>query len=196
MGQSARVTSIEAIKEFRASLCRFGVDAKDALCATELEIRRLFDWLERQHKHWLREVRVRQEEVVRAKNDLIQRKYSQRDGRGPGYTEQEIALEKSIKRLREAEFKVDKVRQWGNQLPRHVSEYEGPSRQLAGMLDADLAQAIAILEDKINALEAYAAMAPPSAPSMAAVSKSSVSAPTADSSAGGSADSTDTMEGG
>jgi hypothetical protein len=170
MSQSARVNSIDALKQFRASLCRFGVDAKDAIGATELEIRRLFDWLEHQHKHWLREVRVRQEEVVRAKNDLIQRKYSQRDGRGPGYTEQEIALEVAIRRLREAEAKVEKVRQWGHQLPRHVSEYEGPSRQLLGMLDADLARAIAILDDKINALEAYAAMAPPPAPRMATAS--------------------------
>src|SRR5438105_14714264 len=133
MGPSARVTSIEALSKFRGSLSRFGHDAKEAVCETELEIRRIFDWLEAQLKYWQREVRVRQEEVGRAKAELIQRQYSKRDGHGPGTTDQEIALAKAIQRLREAEAKVEKTRQWHNQLPRAVAEYEGPARQLMGM---------------------------------------------------------------
>ena len=58
-------------------------------------------------------------------------------------------------RLREAEAKVEKTRQWQNLLPRAVAEYEGPARQLMGMLDADLALGVAILDRKIDALDAY-----------------------------------------
>ena len=94
MGPSARVTSIEALKDFRASLCRFGHDAKEAIGATELEIRRIFDWLDAQLKYWQKEVRIREEDVARAKAELIQRQYGQRDGRGPGTTDQEIALQR------------------------------------------------------------------------------------------------------
>src|SRR5690242_15008389 len=107
MGPSARITSIESLKEFRTSLCRFGHDAKEAVCATELEIRRILDWLEEKLTYWQREVRIREEDVARAKAELIQRQYGQRAGRGPGTTDQEIALEKAIRRLREAEAKVE-----------------------------------------------------------------------------------------
>jgi len=172
MGPSARVTSIEAIKEFRASLCCFGHDAKEAVCATELEIRRIFDWLEAKLKFWQKEVRIRQEEVVRAKAELIQRQYSQRDGRGPGTTDQEIALEKANRRLQEAEAKVEKTRHWQNLLPRAVAEYEGPARQLMGMLDADLARGIAILDQKIDALDAYLRAEAPSTPGRVAIDSS------------------------
>src|SRR5260370_813267 len=161
MGPSARVTSIEALREFRGSLSRFGHDAKEAVCATELEIRRVFDWLEAQLKTWQKEVRDRQEEVVRAKAELIQRQYGKRDGYGAGTTDQEIALEKAIRRLQEAEGKVEKIRQWRNLLPRAVAEYEGPARQLMGMLDADLPRGIAILDQKIDALDAYMKTAAP-----------------------------------
>ncbi len=172
MSQSARVTSIEALKDFRAALCDFGVDAKEALCATELEIRHLLDWLEQQLKNWQREVRKRQEELVRAKNELVQKKYSQRDGRGPGYTEQQVAFERAQARLQEAEWKVERTRHWTHVLPRDVTEYEGPARQLSGMLDSELAHAVALLDQKIDALEAYVKMQAPSTPESASTGNS------------------------
>jgi hypothetical protein len=163
MSSSARVTSVEALKDFRASLCSFGHDAKEAVSTTELEIHRFLDWLDAKLKDWQREVGIRQEQVTRAKAELMQRQYGQRDGRGPGTTDQEIALQKAIRRLQEAEAKVQKTRQWQNLLPRAVAEYEGPARQLMGMLDADLARGLAILDQKINALDAYLTTATPSA---------------------------------
>jgi hypothetical protein len=153
MSQSAHVTSIAALKDFRAALCRFGLDVREALCTTELEIRRILDWLDNQVKYWRAEVRRREEEVVRAKGELVQRKYSRADGRG--YTEQEKALEEALARLHEAQDKVVKVRQWINELPRAVMEYEGPARQLGGMVDAELTHGLAVLDYKIDALEAY-----------------------------------------
>ena len=89
-------------------------------------------------------------------------------------------MEKAIKRLHEAEFKVERVQHWSRQLPRDVAEYEGPGRQLAGMLDADLGRALAILETKIDALDAYLKMTPPVAPSLAPAGGPPASASTPD----------------
>ena len=75
-----------------------------------------------------------------------------------------LALEKAQKRLHDAEDKVERVRHWLHVLPRAVTEYEGPSRQLAGMLDSDLAQGIVLLDHKLEALEAYVALRPPTGP--------------------------------
>jgi hypothetical protein len=169
MGPSARVNSLDALKDFRASLCRFGHDAREALSATELEIRRIMDSLDAKLKYWQKEVGIRQEEVARAKAELIQRQHGQRHGRGPGTTDQEIALNKAIRRLQEAEAKVEKTRHWQNILPRATAEYEGPSRQFMAMLEADLTRSIAILDQRIDALDAYLITVAPSAQSQTAV---------------------------
>jgi hypothetical protein len=169
MGPSARITSIEALKEFRASLCTFGHDAREAISATELAIRRILDSLDAKLKYWQKEVGVRQEDLARAKAELIQRQQGQRHGRGPGTTDQEIALAKAIRRLREAEDKVEKTRQWQSILPRAIAEYAGPSRQLMAMLDADLTRGLAILDQRIDALDAYLTTAPPAVGSQPAI---------------------------
>jgi DNA repair exonuclease SbcCD ATPase subunit len=155
---SAQVHSIAALKEFREGLCDFRQDAKEALCTTELAVRHFQDWLEDQQRHWRNEVRVCEELVVRAKMELEQRKYSHADRRG--YTEQELALRKATARLEYARDKVEKVAHWRNVLPRAILEYQGPARQLGGMLDADLVRGLALLERKIEALEAYVAIGP------------------------------------
>jgi hypothetical protein len=165
MSQVARVTSIQTVEDFKAALCQFGVDAQDALCAVEVEIRRTIDWLKERQKHWQHELRKRQDDLVRAKNELTARKYQNRDGRGQGYTEQEKALKKAQERLREAEIKLEHCRRWAPQLHHAVMEYEGPARRLAGVLEADLRQAVALLENKLAALDAYVKLAPPATPS-------------------------------
>jgi hypothetical protein len=152
---SARVTSIDALRDFRAGLCKFGLTAREALCVTDLEIRRFLDWLDTQQKYWKHEVRRREEDVHRARAELSVRKFYHETGRGT--TEPEIALRKAQERLREAEEKVRNVRRWLNELPRAITEYEGPARQLSGMLDADLTRALARLGQKLEALDAYLA---------------------------------------
>ena len=101
-------------------------------------------------------------EVTRAKTALIQRRWGHSEGRGPGTTEQEIALRKAQQRLKEAEAKVETVRRWQLQLPQAIHEYEGPARQLGGWLEADLRTVVAILDQRIAALEAYVALTPSS----------------------------------
>ena len=58
--------------------------------------------------------------------------------------------------MQEAEEKVQVTRRWLRVLPDALAEVETPSRQLAGMLEADLRQALALLDGKIAALVAYA----------------------------------------
>src|SRR5437870_8073019 len=122
----ARVTSIETVEDFRAKLCEFGKDAKDTLCAAEMQIRRTFDWLNERGKHWQKEVRKREEEIVRAKIELQARKGMCKDGRGPGTTDQEFALRKAQMRLKEAEEKVAHCKRWGPLLQHAVHEFHGP----------------------------------------------------------------------
>ncbi len=157
MTQSARVNSLDALKALHSALAKLGPEGQEALGAAEIEIRRAFDYLQDQHKHWQRQVEKRQEDVNRARADLVHAR-ALRQGERSGYVEQEIALNKARARLREAEEKVVAVKRWLLHLPRAINEYEGPARRLAGLLDADLKQGLAMLDNKIALLEAYMAV--------------------------------------
>ena len=67
MSQFARVTSVEALTEFRADLCSFGDRARDGLATVQMAIQRTLDWIEEQGKYWQREVRRWEEAVRRVK---------------------------------------------------------------------------------------------------------------------------------
>ncbi len=162
----AHLTSIQALETFRAALAEFADDARDALSAVEADVRRAESWLREQQKHWTREIRKRQEDLQRAKNELASRKYQNRDGRGLGSTEQEKALKKAQMRLEEAETKLAHCKRWTPLLHHEVHEYHGPARQLSGTLDTDVEKALALLANKLTALEAYLQMAPPEAPTL------------------------------
>jgi chromosome segregation ATPase len=167
MSQSAQVNSLDALKALHAALARYGPEAQEALGAAEMEIRRTLDFLQDQLKYWQRQIERRQEDVNRARADLAHAR-AIRQGERSGYVEQEIALRKAQARLREAEEKVVVTKRWLLHLPQSINEYEGPSRRLAGLLDSDFKQGLAVLADKIAILEAYTAVQvaePPPAPS-------------------------------
>jgi hypothetical protein len=164
MSGSARVTSIDALKDFRTALCEFGVEAQEALAAVDMDIRRAEDWLRAQMEYWRRQARDRGEGLARAKAALVQREWGTQEGRGAGTTEAEIEVKHAKRSLQEAEDKIEAVRRWQQQLPRAINEYEGPARQLSGFLEADLKQALAMLDRMAAALEAYVALNAPAAP--------------------------------
>jgi hypothetical protein len=162
MSQSARVTSIDALREWKEALVSFRADAQEALIATDLEIRRFFDWLDQQIKFWQAEVRRREDLLQQAKSDLLRKQLrTTPTGREPDTTDEKKAVRRAQERLRNAEEKVERARQLGPELRRAAEEYQTPARRLAGVLDSDLPQALALLEQKLAALDAYIGMAPP-----------------------------------
>lgn len=170
MSPAARVTSLEAIQVFRERLVEFGIDGRDALGALEYQVHRAVDWLAEKTQHWQRQIRERREEFHRAKLELDQRKYENRDGRGRGTTEPEKNFRKAQLRLQEAESKLALCKRWKPLLEHAVHEYFGPTRALAGALDTDLRLAVALLDQKIAAVEAYLQLAPPTAAPLAPAS--------------------------
>ncbi len=169
MAQAARVTSVEALERLCDALAKFGQEGQEALATAQGEARRGLDAVKGRLEFWMREVNRLQEEVNRARSDLAHSRALKGESRS-GTVEQEIALNRARQRLREAEEKVAVCRRWMIHLPDAIEEFEGPARQLAGMLDADLKVSLARLRDKIATLHAYASLAAPSGglpPSMA-----------------------------
>ncbi len=157
MSQSAQVHSIDLLERLHAALSRFGVDAQAALAAGAAEIRRVNDTLADRLKFWQQQVHKRQEEVVQARAALSHARALQR-GQNVGTVEQELALRKAQERVREAEAKVAAVRRWQRELPELCKDFEGPARGLSGFVEADLRQALVLLQNKVAALKAYLAV--------------------------------------
>jgi hypothetical protein len=165
MSQSAQVHSIDLLERLHDALARFGVDALAALASGASEIHRVNDTLADQLKFWQQQVNKRHEEVGQARAALSHARAIHR-GENIGTVEQELALRKAQERVREAEGKVVTIRRWQRELPELCKEFEGPARSLSGFVEADLRQALVLLENKVAALKAYVAIttAAPSGP--------------------------------
>jgi hypothetical protein len=162
---AADVRSIEGLRDWHAALCQFRTEALDALAACDLEIRRAADWLADQRDNWRQAMREAEEEVSQAKAELAQRRFPDFSGRMPDTSVQEKALRAAEAKRDFAEEQADRCRRWLQRLPHAVSEsYEGPARQLANLLEGDLPRGLALLERRIDALEAYASLQAPAAP--------------------------------
>jgi hypothetical protein len=164
MNESARVSSIDAIREWKDALCVFRSESIEALGAIEMEIRRAFDWLDEQTRYWQNELRRREEALLVAKNELVRKKMMPIIGKNPDTTEQDKNLKRARIRLEEAEAKVEQARKLTQVLRQAVVEYEGPGRNLGHMLDAQVPNSVALLERKLDALDAYASMRAPATP--------------------------------
>lgn len=161
---SARVTSIEAVRDFRAALIVFCDEAKEALTSVDMETRRLIDWVQREQvAYWQAQIRRCQEDVAQAKADLFRKKLPGIGGKEPDCIEEKKALRLAQMRLEEAEDKLEKCKQWARLLPRAVDEYKGPSQRLAGMVEGDCPPPVAQLNGVLGSLDRYTDLRTPTA---------------------------------
>jgi hypothetical protein len=156
MAQSAHVTSVNAMTDFRAGLCTFTAEAGNALVALDMEIHRAVDWLSDQLRAWKEEVREAEDAAIMARNELARRKIMRVGDRPVDTADQEKMLARARQRLEYAEEKLALTKHWLAVLPDEIREYEGPKRQFQDMCEVDLPRIVTMLERKIAALEAYA----------------------------------------
>jgi hypothetical protein len=184
--QPARVTSIDALRDFRAALATFRAEALDALTANDLDVRRAGDWLAEQRRGWQKAVRDFQDEVTHCKAELFRRQTVLPGERVPDCTQQIKALRLAQQKLEHAEERVRACRRWEPLLQRAVDEYQGPARQLGGLLDGELPKSAALLDRLIDSLDAYVAVATKPATPVTAARSGGVDLPAAH--AGGAQD--------
>jgi hypothetical protein len=156
MTGGADVQSLEALIDWHAALCVFRTDALEALASVALEIQRADAWLDDRLRDWQREARDAEQEVVRYKAELANRKLPDFSGRIPDCSVQEENLRLAVRRLEHARERIETVRKWYQRLPKMIQEvYDGPARHLSNFLEAELPRGIALLKNRIGSLEAY-----------------------------------------
>lgn len=161
MANQAKVTSVEALEGFRASLVLYLSKARPTLEEAADEVSRTRAWLQDdRRRHWETEVRRRARALEEAEAELFSSRLSSfREATAV----QQLAVHKAKRALAEAEEKLDRVRKWNRDFENQADPLVKQVQGLHTFLVTDMAKAVAFLAQLIRTLEAYTEATPPSA---------------------------------
>ena len=166
MSKYARVGSVEDLKRFRVSLCKFAEIASAALDEAGSDIQRTMVWLNHdRHAHWKGQVRQSTERLALAKRALVSKKNLEESeivGR-QSHIDERKAIAAAQRQLDEAQQKLADVRRWSGLFEKESFAYKCLVQALRNALQIEIPNARAQMDNMIDAIEAYAALAPPSA---------------------------------
>ncbi|MBC8357201.1 MAG: hypothetical protein H8E66_34960 [Planctomycetes bacterium] len=157
MNQSAKVTSIDAVRALRSALIKFEENARNGVIGLELEIRRAVDWIDvDRRRYWPVQVKKASDGLAEARNALerCQLKYGSEEP--PSCYEQKKNYELAKRRLRYCEEQVRKVKHWAQAIRRELTTFEGQMAEMKLCVDSEIPRAVAAIGKMLAALERYA----------------------------------------
>jgi hypothetical protein len=160
MGDSARITSVQPLRDMKAALGEF-IDAVNvAFANVDAEVGRVTQWLQHERPGYYKHaVRRATDAVTKAKSELSRKQYM-RAPEPVSVVEEKKQVEKLKRRLEELERKQDMVRQWGPRFEREAMMYKSSCRALSELVSATLPKAIQRLEKMAQAIEDYVRLQP------------------------------------
>ena len=155
----AKVTSVEALESFRASLILYLSKARPTLEEVSSEVLRTRLWLQSDRRvYWEGQIRRRTKDWEEAQQAL----YSARLSNLREASAAEVMVVRKTKRaLEEAEAKLKLVKQWNQQFDSRLEPLLRHLERLHTMLANGLPKAVASLAQTIKTLSEYADFAPP-----------------------------------
>ncbi len=158
MPERARVTSLEAIEDFRARLIIYRDKAGKVLDEVNEEVVRTRLWLENDRvAYWQNEIKRRHRELELRQQELFS---AQMSGlRDASYIQQQRVV-KAKQALRDAEGRLQVVKQWIRQYDQRVEPIARHVDKLRHSLGHDVGMAIAWLVEITKMLSDYAEISP------------------------------------
>lgn len=158
MPERAKVTSLEAIEDFRAKLIVYRDKAARVLDEVSDEVTRVRLWLENERPaFWQNQIKQKTRELEQAQQELFS---AQLSGLRDASFGQQAAVQKCRRAIRDAEERLKLVKQWQRQFDQRV---ESPARQVEKLrhtLSNDLGQAVFWLNEVTKTLTDYAELSP------------------------------------
>ena len=133
---------LDAIKGLRAALETFAAQQADVLAAAEAEIAAAVTALDQAAERWRARIEQRHQELLNCRALQL-------------VTGSDCSAEAAA--LRDAEEKLSEITRLQAYLPAVLGEYHAAGERFSSVLENELPQARAYLNDRITALEAYAA---------------------------------------
>jgi hypothetical protein len=159
MAERARVTSVEALETFRASLILFLSKARPTLEEASHEVARLRQWLESDRRpYWDNQWRRRMRQLEEAEQALFSARLSPHQ---EATAAQSQAVRRAKSAVEEAELKRSRVRQWARDFENRTDPLRRQLGLMQGFLTTDMGRAVAYLGQVIQTLEAYSDIAAP-----------------------------------
>ena len=160
MSQQAKVTQIDALREFRAALVVYLKAVRDGSDHLLHEGRRGVSWVQDDRPvFWPAEVRRLDNALVEAKAALEQCQARQMIDQRRSCIDEKKAITRVKGRLERARDKVKLSRSWKGKIARDGNEFETRLVQLGDFADTELPKAIAAMDRIIEALDKYASKA-------------------------------------
>jgi len=158
MPDRAKVTSLEAIESFRAKLIIYREKAGRVLDEVSDDVIRTRLWLENDRiAHWQNEIKRRIRELEMRRQELFSAQLS--GLREASYVQQQ-AVVKAKRALRDAEERLQSVKQWSRQFDQRVEPLARHVDKLRHTLGQDMGAAVAWLAELLKTLAAYAELSP------------------------------------
>ena len=160
MARSAKLISIDAVREMAAALIKFGDEATQALDELDINIQRALDWIEQDRKQfWAYEIRRGWERYGEARTEYEKAKTYRKVGNDtPSCRQEQALMEQAKRRVQIAEEKERALPRWEHTIRHGAQELHGMEMQLANWLRNDLPRAIGTLERMAASLQRYAAV--------------------------------------
>ncbi|MBL8874987.1 MAG: hypothetical protein JNM86_04235 [Phycisphaerae bacterium] len=158
MSESARISSVAALRDLKTALSQFIEQTNIAFASVDAEIGRMGQWLQQERPAYYKHaVRRAEDAVTRAKSDISRKQYM-RAPEPVSVVEERKVLEKLKRRLEELQRKQDAVRKWAPRWERESMMYKSTCRPLSEYVQATLPRAIDRLEKMAVAIEEYLAL--------------------------------------
>ncbi len=161
MTTRANVTSVDAVKSFRASLVVYTSKARPTLEEVSSEVIRMRVWLETEQRvFWEAEVRRR----LRKLEDAQQAYFSARMSLlREASSAEKMAVTRAKNALDEAEGKLKIVKKWSREFDNRTEPLARQLEKMHTLLSHDMPRALAFLNKVLETLDAYANITPSAA---------------------------------
>ncbi len=158
MTQPARVSSIDALREFRRALERFGTELGGALSEVDATAQRMMSWLSHdQLPYWQHQIRARSEKLAQARSNLLRKQLSSMQD-DPTCIDERRAVERAKQAIEDANEKVRLVKKWLTMVDKEYTLYRGATSGLSDTHQRDIPAASIRLAAMVKRLEEYAAI--------------------------------------
>jgi hypothetical protein len=152
MADQAKITSLDALESFRASLIVFLTKARQSTDEVRDAVRRTRQWLEQEQRtYWESQIRVRRRAVDQATQELFSARLSEFVDKTP----KQAVLRKAKAALEEAEEKLRNTKKWNSNFDAAADPLTKRLESLRQFLDDELPKGIAFLVQAQRTLEAY-----------------------------------------
>lgn len=162
MAEFARVTSLDALRGFKAALQMFAEDSNVALSEAQSDAQRGLWFVATDCKaHWARELKKRADRLQQAKAELFKKQLESNDTRTSAVVERKN-VQKWEAAVAQAEEKLARIKHWTTALERDFMLFKAGVQGMSNIVASDIPAATARIERMVKSLEEYIHLAAPS----------------------------------